>query len=106
MDVNKLLGQRIKELRNANGFTIEQAATKVGVSMEKYAGVESGVCCVSLDVLSKAAGAFGVTVGDITMVIESPTAKPSHGAAKIVNMLELFYANKHLYSRLRHSDKQ
>lgn len=35
MDVNRALGQRISELRNANGFTIEQAAAKVGVSREK-----------------------------------------------------------------------
>lgn len=106
MDVNRALGQRISELRNANGFAIEQAAAKVGASREKYDRIESGVCCVSLDILSKVAEAFGVAVDDITRVIEPSSVKPSHGAAKIVNMLELFYANKRLYSRLQHNDKQ
>ena len=74
--MNELLGSRIKVLRRAKNLTQEQVADYIGISRQKYARIESGVNGVTLDILSKAAEVLGVTVGDITRVInESPVVQ-------------------------------
>ena len=108
--MNGLLGNRIKELRKANNFTQEQVADQIGISRQKYARIESGVNSITLDILSKAAGVLGVTVGDITRVLdETPVVKYRVGeenetSKKIFDMLDLFYANKHMYEKLHHKN--
>ena len=105
--MNEKLGNRIKELRSAKQFTQEQIAEQIGVSRQKYARIESGV---TLDILSKIAAVLDVTVGDITKVLdETPTveyrAGEEHGSSKkIFDMLDLFYANKHVCEKLQHKD--
>ena len=68
--MNELLGSRIKALRSANNFTQEQVADQIGISRQKYARIESGTNSVTLDILSKVAEVLGVTVGDITRVLD------------------------------------
>lgn len=110
--MNELLGSRIKALRIANNYTQEQVAEEIGVSRQKYARIESGANSITLDILSKVAKVFDVTVGDITRVLdETPvvayrTSEESEASAnKIFDMLDLFYANKHMYNRLRQRDR-
>ena len=63
---------------------------------------------ITLDILSKLAGIFDVSVGDITKVLdETPIVEYRVGAEKasskkIFDMLDLFYANKHLNEKLQH----
>lgn len=108
--MNELLGNRIKNLRNAKNFTQEQIAEKIGVSRQKYARIENGTNRITLDVLSKIAVVLDVTVGDITRVLDeepvvSYRAGEEHTSAEsIFDMIDLFYANKHLYQKLRHKD--
>ena len=109
--MNKLLGDRIKALRSAQNFTQEQVADQIGVSRQKYARIENGVNSVTLDILSKIAKVLGVTVGDITRVLdETPdviyrAGEESTSSKKIFDMLDLFYANKHMYAKLQHNDR-
>ncbi len=108
--MNEMLGGRIKALRSAKNFTQEQVADQIGISRQKYARIESGVNSVTLDILSKVAEVLGVTVGDITRVLdENPVVAYRAGAEgesskKIFDMLDLFYANKHMYAKLQHKD--
>ena len=108
--MNEMLGSRIRALRSAKNFTQEQVADQIGVSRQKYARIESGVNSVTLDILSKVAEVLGVTVGDITRVLdESPMVAYRAGeegasSKKIFDMLDLFYANKHMYAKLQHKD--
>lgn len=108
--MNELLGSRIKALRDANNFTQEQVAEQIGISRQKYARIESGVNSVTLDILSKVADVLGVTVGDITRVLdETPVVQYRVGennesSKKIFDMLDLFYANKHMCAKLQHRD--
>lgn len=107
MNVNEILGSRIKALRSAKNFTQEQIADRIGISRQKYARIESGVNSIALDVLSEIAEVLGVTIGDITKVLdESPAvayrAGEENGSSKkIFDMLDLFYANKHMYEKLQ-----
>ncbi len=108
--MNEMLGSRIRALRNAKNFTQEQVAAQIGVSRQKYARIESGVNSITFDILSKVADVLGVTVGDITRVLdEIPAAvyragEEGESSEKIFDMLDLFYANKHMYARLQYKD--
>lgn len=109
--MNKLLGDRIKALRTAKRFTQEQVAEQSGISRQKYARIESGTNNITLEVLSRIAEVLDVTVGDITKVLEETPpavayrAGAEEGASeKIFRMLDMFYANKHLYEKLQRED--
>lgn len=108
--MNELLGARIKELRGAANFTQEQIADQIGISRQKYARIESGTNNITLDVLAKIANVLKVQVGDITRVLdETPIVEYRVGAEKasskkIFDMLDLFYANKHLNEKLQHKE--
>lgn len=106
--MNTLLGSRIKALRTARNFTQEQVADQLGVSRQKYARIENGTNSITLDILAKIAGVLDVSVGDITGVLDKePEVAFRSGAGdatseEIFDMLDLFYANKHMYNRLQH----
>lgn len=108
--MNELLGSRIKALRSAKNFTQEQVADQIGVSRQKYARIENGANSITLDILSKIAVVLSVTVGDITRVLdETPVVAYRAGlegtsSEKIFDMLDLFYANKHMYNKLQNKD--
>lgn len=108
--MNEMLGSRIKVLRSAKSFTQEQIADQIGISRQKYARIESGVNSITLDILSKIAEVLDVTVGDITKVLdETPVVAYRSGgesgsSKKIFDMLDLFYANKHMCAKIQHKD--
>ena len=106
--MNALLGNRVKELRNAKNFTQEQVASQIGISRQKYARIEGGVNSITLEVLSQIAKILEVSVGDITKVLdEAPAAAVYRAGAEktsseeIFDMLNFFYANKNLYTKLQ-----
>ena len=108
--MNELLGSRIKSLRDARHFTQEQIAKQLGISRHKYARIENGINSITLETLSKIADILEVSVGDITKVLdEAPMVAYRAGSEnasseKIFEMLDLFYANKHLYMKLQHKE--
>ena len=109
--MNELLGSRIKAYRKANNLTQEEVASQIGVSRQKYARIEAGLNSITLEILSKISAVLGVTVGDITRVLdETPEVEYRAGeqresSEKIFEMLDLFYANKHVYTKLQNKDK-
>ena len=111
MDMNVLLGSRIKALRIAKNYTQEQIADYLEISRQKYARIENGTNSITLDILAKIAEMLDVTVGDITRVLdEEPAVAYRAGmdctsSEKIFDMLDLFYANKHMYNRLQHRNR-
>jgi len=52
---NKLFGKRIKELREAQGYTQEQLAEKVGLEYQTISRIETGYYFTSFDNLEKIA---------------------------------------------------
>ena len=110
--MDELLGGRIKELRNAYGMTQEEVASRIGVSRQKYARIENGSNNITLDILSKIASVFDVNVNDITSVLdEEPSVayravRDPGSANKVFEMLDLFYANKHLYTKIKRDKKR
>lgn len=109
--MNEMLGSHIKALRSAKNFTQEQVAGQIGVSRQKYARIESGDNSITLDILSKVAEVLDVTVGDITGVLDETLVgvhrnrEGSVSFKKIFEMLDLFYANKHMYEKLQRRER-
>lgn len=108
--MNKLLGNRIKTLRLSKNYTQEQIAEQIGISRQKYARIENGTNNITLDILSQIAKILDVSVGYITKVLdESPVVAYRAGmenssSEKIFDMLDLFYANKHMYEKLHNKE--
>jgi len=108
--MNEILGERIKALRSGMHLTQEQVADKIGISRQKYARIENGTNNITLEILAQIAKVLGVQVADITRVLdEIPVIAYRNGdtsgsSEKITEMLDLFYANKHLYTKLQHDD--
>ena len=109
-NMNELLGERIKVLRKVRNLTQEQLADKICVSRQRYARIESGTTSITFDILAKIADVLDVTVRDITMVLdESPviahrSLNVETGSEKIFDMIDFFYANKHLYNRIQQEE--
>lgn len=105
--MNELLGHRIRALRTAKGFTQEQIAESMGISRQKYARIENGVNSITLDILLKVANILDITIGDITKVLDDADAvayrsgDENASSEKVFDMLDLFYANKHMYTKLQ-----
>ena len=105
------VGANIRSLREDRKYTQEQVADRLGISRQKYARVENGTNSITLDILAKIAEILDVTVGDITRVLDERTAVAfragTDGASseKIFDMLDLFYANKHMYTRLQNRNR-
>ena len=93
------------------GMTQEEVASRIGVSRQKYARIENGSNNITLDILSKIASIFDVNVNDITSVLdEEPSVayravRDPGSANKVFEMLDLFYANKHLYTKIKRDKK-
>ena len=108
--MNGTLGSRIKALRIGRNLTQEQVAEQIGVSRQKYARIENGTNNITLEILVQIAGVFGVQVADITRVLDDTPAiayrsgNTVGSSEKISDMLDLFYAIKHLYDKLKRED--
>lgn len=108
--MNEILGNRIRTLRTAKQYTQEQIAEKIGISRQKYARIENGTNSITLDILSKIANILDVSVSDITKIldevenVEYRTLDKENTSKKIFDMLDLFYANKHMWTKLKQKD--
>lgn len=56
------IGNRLREIREAKGLTTTQMGERCGLSHSTISKVENGKWSVSLDILSKIAGALGCSV--------------------------------------------
>ncbi len=61
----KLLGSRIKELRNARRLSQDQLSEKVGIDAKHLSRIEVGGSYPSLDTLEKIVRALGVEIKDV-----------------------------------------
>ena len=105
--MNELLGARIKELRMKQEMTQEQLAKVLDSSKLMIVQIERGNVTMTLERLLKIAKALSVSVKDITGVLDEMTsvvgeeAKNVSSIKEILDMLDLFYANKHIYQQLQ-----
>ena len=108
--MDELLGERIREIRNAQNITQETMADQLDISRQKYARIERGQCSITYEMLTRISQLLSITVKDITDVLEpkqNVTFRSDGIGGKTENvfeMIDLFYANKHLYTKLRNRE--
>ena len=87
-----MLKDNISRLRNANGYSQEEVAEKVGVSRQAYAKWEKGETIPDVERCQKLAELYGVTIDSLinfsdkvgtTALIPGPKGKHIFGTAKI-----------------------
>ena len=101
--MNKEIGNRIKTIRESASLTQNEVAEHLGISKEKFAGIELGLFLPTLEILNQLAKLFNVPVTELT----SSNKKLNYDDFNIaqetkdkLNMIDLFYANKKLYKKL------
>ena len=65
MNILKLFGKRIKELRKKSGYTQEQLSEKLGLFQKQIGNIETGTCFTTINNLEKLSNLFGVEVKDL-----------------------------------------
>lgn len=65
MDINHLIAQRLRELRDARGLTLALLAERSGVSKSTISLIERGESSATATVLDKLSAALGVTVASL-----------------------------------------
>ena len=104
--MSEVIGSRIKALRSSRKYTLEHMAEQIGISKQRYVLLENGDSCISLEIIAKIAAILDVTIRDITGAAgeTSENIRPDKAEEtsfhRIMTMMDLFYANKHMYRRL------
>ncbi len=65
MDINRLIADRLRELRDAQGLTLAALAERSGVSKSNISLIERGESSATATVLDKLSAALGVTVASL-----------------------------------------
>ena len=76
-----LLGQRIKGLRLARGWTLEQLGQQSGLARSTLSKIENGQMSPTYDALIKLAGGLGMDLGELF----TPQAAPARAGRRSVN---------------------
>src|SRR5258706_9478711 len=77
MDINALIARRVRELRDAQGFSLDALAERSGVSRSNISLIERGQSSPTATVLDKLATGLGVTLAslfeDHTGIVTEPS---------------------------------
>ena len=65
LDIKKQIGSRIKQLRQAKGFSQEQFAEKIGIATRTLCGIEVGKNFFTSDTLEKILTVLDITPQDL-----------------------------------------
>ena len=77
MDINALIAGRVRELRDARGFSLDALAERSGVSRSNISLIERGQSSPTAVVLDKLATGLGVTVASLFEASAAPVTAPS-----------------------------
>lgn len=77
MDINSIIAQNLRGLRDTQGLSLEALASLSGVSRSNISLIERGKSSASASVLDKLAAALGVTVSSLFDRSDAATSAPS-----------------------------
>ena len=101
--MNKEMENRIKTIRENASLTQDEVAKYLGISKEKYAGIELGIFPPTLIILNQLSKLFKVSVKILTENNKESNYDDFNIAKETkekLDMIDLFYANKNLYRKL------
>ena len=97
------MDSRIKIIREITSLTQDEVAKYLGITREKYAGIELGIFPPTLEILNQLAKLFNVSVKTLTENTKELNYADFNIAKETkekLDMIDLFYANKNLYRKL------
>jgi transcriptional regulator with XRE-family HTH domain len=77
MDINHRIARRVREFRDAQGFSLDTLAERSGVSRSTLSLIERGQSSPTATVLDKLATALAVTLASLFEESAAPAAEPS-----------------------------
>ncbi len=77
MDINTRIARRVRELRDAQGLSLDALAERSGVSRSNISLIERGQSSPTAVVLDKLASALGVTLASLFEDSSGPQTEPS-----------------------------
>ena len=77
MDINALIANRVRELRNTLGLSLDALAKRSGVSRSNISLIERGESSPTAALLDKLAAGLGVTLASLFQDSKAPAAEPS-----------------------------
>lgn len=83
-EIQKALGQRIRELRLKQGYSQEDFADHCGVHRTFMGTIERGETNLSFSNLVKVSQGLGITLSALLSGLEKRAAQPAHGASRLV----------------------
>lgn len=101
--MNKEIGKTIKVIRELHSFTENEVASALGISKERFIGIEKGVYTPTLNILAKLSELFNIPVKNLTKdskPISFKENQATNSTKEMLAMINLFYANKNLYEKL------
>lgn len=81
--VVRALAQRVRDLRNERGWTVEDAAERFGVEPAFVRRVEAGRTNPSLAVVVSIAKAFGIRIADLMSESDAAQAEGSQSSTRV-----------------------
>jgi transcriptional regulator with XRE-family HTH domain len=81
-EIDRVVGDRIRELRRARGLSLEIVAARCDVSIGFLSQIERGMSSPSLKLLTTLADVLDVHFGTLFVMDESASVEPSAGAGK------------------------
>lgn len=111
----RLLPEKLKELRKAHGYTQDYVAAALGVVRQTYSHYESGRRTPSPDALYKLAGIYGISVDDLMQLtldidrnIYYDAPAPTQSSEDLAGFLEYFNNpnNKKKYQLFSNLEKE
>lgn len=108
--MNTELGKRIRSLREGKQLTQEAVACSIGISRQKLARMEKGKSDITFTFLDQFSKLIGISVPEITADLSNAVPSTAYRVTsgtqgtirQVTDMLDLFYANKHLYDKVRY----
>ncbi|WP_341891939.1 XRE family transcriptional regulator [Variovorax sp. YR752] len=77
MNINTLIGRRIRQLREARGWSLEALAERSGVSRSNISLIERGESSPTATVLDRLGAGLGVTMASLFEATAEASAEPS-----------------------------
>ncbi len=79
----QMLGDSLRERRNDRGETLDEVATRAGVSPQYLSEIERGLKEPSSEIIAAVGGALGTTLLDLTLDVAQSLAAVSRPAAQL-----------------------
>jgi transcriptional regulator with XRE-family HTH domain len=77
-DVNRSVGKNIRVLRHQRGWSQEDIANRLGISIPAFSKIETGVTDVNLSRLEQIASIYEVSIVHLLVLEEEVEPKPPH----------------------------